>query len=432
MRSILKKSASILLAFSILVFPVFQISTASAVNTFKDIKSSAWYYTYVSRLVDLKITSGYNGGTYKPDSSVTRAEFVTFLCKAVGYKPAQGISFADTEKHWASGYLAIALPNGIIDLPADKKFRPDTAITRLEAVEMLCRALNITKDTTGKNPYIDVKIDDSGYTNAAYANFLMLGSVEQGKRYFKPTGKLTRAEAASIIVNGYDYKTDKMAYLNKRVIAEKEQAAKEKSKADKYKEWLSSIDKGVSTELLNNVTGLIGGKTLQECSEYATTELLKFQYWMKDCGVTDALSFKDEFVSAGRDFSNLYYNRSYTKLDVLEEGLKKQLDSTNVENYLERTLNDTKNNKVVKQSQFFTGQGLVLLKGDTPVLRGTLKYRYLKPTDTKIFASDICIDTGKPCEYNTWYKVDIEITFNPENGLKISRASEISRVRLWR
>jgi hypothetical protein len=191
-------------------------STTTSTSIFKDVKTTSWYYTYVNKLVDLKITTGYKDGTYKPANSVTRAEFVTFLCKTKGFAQTQGDPFSDTQKHWASGYITIALANGIIDLPTDKKFRPNDAITRLEAVEMLCRALNISKDTTIKNPYADVKTI-TGYTNAAYANYLMQGSIEKSKRYFKPSDKLTRGEVASVIVNAYDYNTDKMAYLNKKI-----------------------------------------------------------------------------------------------------------------------------------------------------------------------------------------------------------------------
>lgn len=198
-------------------------TTSASTSTFKDVKATAWYYTYVNKLMDLKITSGYKDGTYKPANSVTRAEFVTFLCKTKGYAQTAGDPFSDTQKHWASGYITIALANGIIDLPTDKKFRPNDAITRLEAVEMMCRALNIDKDTTTKNPYADVNYI-TGYTNAAYANYLMQGSIVKNARYFKPSDKLTRGEVASVIVNAYEYNADKMGYLNKKIAEANEKA----------------------------------------------------------------------------------------------------------------------------------------------------------------------------------------------------------------
>jgi len=249
MKNILKGALTILLAISILALTnvpstvtatmadtttatmttaTTTTATTTVVTTFKDIKTTAWYYTYVNKLVELKITSGIGNNKYGPANSVTRAEFVTFLCKIKRYAQTKGDPFTDTQKHWASRYITIALANGIIDLPTDKKFRPNDAITRLEAVEMLCRALNISKDTTTKNPYADIKTT-TGYTNAAYANYLMQGSIEKDKRYFKPSDKLTRGEVAAVIVNAYDYNVDKMAYLNKKIAEEKVKATKEKA-----------------------------------------------------------------------------------------------------------------------------------------------------------------------------------------------------------
>ncbi|MHB8063529.1 MAG: S-layer homology domain-containing protein [Ruminiclostridium sp.] len=156
MKNTFKRAISLLLAITILALANIPSTVTAATTEFKDIKTTDWYYTYVNKLVDLKITSGIGNNKYGPANSVTRAEFVTFLCKTKGYNQTKGDPFTDTQKNWASGYIAIALANGIIDLPTDKKFRPNDEITRFEAVEMLCRALNISKDTTTKNPYTDI------------------------------------------------------------------------------------------------------------------------------------------------------------------------------------------------------------------------------------------------------------------------------------
>lgn len=429
MRNLIKKVAILILALSILVVPEIQVSASQDTKTnFKDVKSTSWYYIYVTKLVELKITAGIGNNMFAPNQSVTRAEFVTFLCNVKGYKQTQGNPFVDCQKSWAIGFITAALANGIIDLPNDKKFRPNDAVTRQEVAEMMCRAVNITPDNTTNSPYADVT-SNTGYPTAAYSNYLMQGSVEKNGRYFYPQTKITRGEVAAVIVNAYDYNLDKIAYLNTKLSEEE----KKKREAEKYQVWLNSIEKGVSKELLNNTTDLTGGKTVQECNEYATKELEKFEYWMKDCNFTNVEDFKEEFVSVAKNFTNLYYNRNYKKLDVLEKGLKEQWASIKVENYLDDVLTDTKTNKVVKEGEFFTGTGLFLMDvGPTPKIRGTLKYRYLSPTDKKMFSSDICSTTGKPCQYDTWYEVDLEVTFIPEKGLKVSTIEEISKIRLAR
>jgi chromosome partitioning protein len=214
MKKILKRITGVLLSISISLSTNFIGVTAATQQQFKDVKSTDWYYASVTKLVELNITSGAGNGMYKPNNSVTRAEFVTFICRALGLQPARNNPFVDTKKHWADGYITIALANNMISLPVNKKFRPNDAITRAETVEIMCRALNVQPDNTLKTPYTDVKAN-TGYINAAYSNYLMQGSIVKGQRYFYPNNKLTRGEVAKIIVNAYDYSKDKMAFLNK-------------------------------------------------------------------------------------------------------------------------------------------------------------------------------------------------------------------------
>jgi hypothetical protein len=423
MKNILNKALPLMLVFLILITTNAGSITASAAASFKDVKTTAWYYSYVSRLVELKITSGYSDGTYKPDSSVTRAEFITFLCKAAGHQPAQGNLFSDTQKHWASGYIAIALNNGIVDLPADKKFRPDIAITRLEAVEMLCRSLNIAKDTTTKNPYKDVSTADSGYTSAAYTNYLMQGSEEKTGRYFKPSGKLTRAEAAAIIVNAYDYHTDKMAYLNKKVDAEKEKAEKEKTEEQKYQEWLDSIDKGVSSDLFKNTKYTYESRNLYENHQKVMADIYggECSYWMNKLGIKTYDALVDMYLNNARKAIEVSCNYDYKDTNVLKENIK-QVFSYNF-NYgtTPDYIKDIVENKRIMESKFYTGKGLITTSEiKQPAVRGTLKYRYL---------SGVSLPKGK--KLNIWYEEDILITFYFEStGLKVHYWEEISPTRL--
>jgi len=214
---------------SILISSNIQGTSANSVNAisavkFSDVKNTFWYYTYVTKLADLKITSGYADGTFRPNNPVTRAEFVTFLCKVKGYKQMQGNPFEDSQKSWETGYITAALNNGIIDFTINKKFRPDDAITRQEVAEMMCRALNISPDVTTKTPYADVT-SNSGYSTAAYSNYLMQGYLKDNERYFNPNSNITRGEAAAVVVNVYEYNADKMAYLNKKIAEERQKAA---------------------------------------------------------------------------------------------------------------------------------------------------------------------------------------------------------------
>ncbi len=277
MKSFIKRTILLFIIMSILIPSNIQTISASSgtVNNavkFIDVKNTSWYYSYVTRLAELKITGGYTDGTFKPNNSVTRAEFVTFLCNVKGYKQSQGNPFVDSQKSWASGYITTALANGFIDLTEDKKFRPNDAVTRQEVAEMMCKALNIQADSTSKSPYADVT-NNTGYSTAAYNNYLMRGSEKDGMIYFQPKDKLTRAEAAAVIVNAFDYNVDKMGFLNKKIAEQK----KKEAEAEKTQK---SIEKKPATfkESVNFLKqeGVLTG--ISESAFKSTDNITKEQY----------------------------------------------------------------------------------------------------------------------------------------------------------
>ena len=424
MRSVVKRTIAILIFMSVSITTNILMISADPGNKFKDVKVTSWYYSYVTKLADLKITGGYTDGTYKPNNSVTRAEFVTFLCNVKGYKQMQGNPFIDSQKSWAAGYITAALANGIIDLPSDQKFNPNYAITRQEVVEMMCRALNVAPDEKIKTPYSDVTTD-SGYSTAAFSNYLMRGSTENNKLLFKPKDKLTRAEAATILVNAYDYNVDKLAFLNEKISEEKAK----KDEAEKYDAWQESV-KGISSVLLNNNKGL-SNASLYESNKYLKEESGYLKNWGADYGMTQD-EFAKEVVRVGNDIMNLWYNADYRKLNNLENGFKKLGETNFINNYMNRNLDYVKNNKFVSEGKFITSEGLIVVTDSGSIaLRGTIKYRYLEPTSTNVLNSEIVGSTGKPIKLGVWYEQDYQIRFYPEKeGLKFTRMDAISDIRI--
>ncbi len=52
-------------------------------GSFKDVPKTHWAYSYIQRLAANGVTTGYSDGTYKPNLSVTRAQFSVFMCRAI-------------------------------------------------------------------------------------------------------------------------------------------------------------------------------------------------------------------------------------------------------------------------------------------------------------------------------------------------------------
>jgi hypothetical protein len=57
--------------------------TGSATRTFNDVASDHWAKEYISILAENGITVGYNDGGFKPNKSISRAEFSIMLAKAL-------------------------------------------------------------------------------------------------------------------------------------------------------------------------------------------------------------------------------------------------------------------------------------------------------------------------------------------------------------
>ncbi|QNU68308.1 S-layer homology domain-containing protein [Ruminiclostridium herbifermentans] len=423
----LKRALFILLAMAIVSFA--NISSISEAAAFSDVASNAWYYEYVNRLVSLKITAGIGNNKYGPNNSVTRAEFVTFLCKAIGLTQIEGYTYKDTQNHWSSKWLSAAVEANFID--KNTEFYPNKAITRQEAVEMLCRSINLEESTENTSPYSDVK-SEIGYSNRAFEEYLMLGSVVNGQRYFYPLNNIKRSEVAAVIVNLVDYIADAESYKAAKIaeLDQKEQKAREeKEEAERYAAWKESV-KHISPELLNNTQGLYKG-SVYESNKYLIDQSGYLSGWGKDYGMTEE-EFADEIVRVGSKFLLSWYNADYTKIDKLKVDLKDILETNTIKNSLQDNLDYIKNNKFIAEGKFYTSKGLIVCTDSGSLgLRGTIKFRYLKPTSTNVLSSEIVSGTGKIMQVGVWYEQDYQVSFYPEKiGLKTTAMHAISKVRI--
>lgn len=402
------------------------ISTPVSAEGFNDVKKSDWYYNHVTKLIKLQITSGYTDGTFRPNSSVTRAEFVTFLCKSTGLVQIDGYTYSDTKNSWAKKWISAAVNINVIDKGAN--FNPNKAITRQEAVEMLCRALNLPEDVSMKSPFADTTTN-LGYSNTAYKEFLMVGSLKDGKRYFYPNTDLKRSEVAAIIVNLVDYKVNPESYKAAKKAELEQKLEQENKEIADYKAWQESV-KGISAELLNNTSGLVKG-SVYESYKYLRQETLFLKNWGLKYDLSEE-QCADKIVSVGTEIMNLWYNAKYSKIHELESGFKKLSDSGFILNALQRNLDYVIMNKFVSEGTFTSSKGMLLCADwKNPVLRGTIKYRYLGPTSTNVLNSEIIGSNGKAIQLGVWYEQDYEITFFPENdGIKFTDMRAISSVRL--
>lgn len=109
-------------------------------GSFRDVTSAHWAFASVERAAELGLVTGYSDGTFRPDTPVTRAQFVLMLWRMCG-KPAaaKAASFADASADWYQDALSWAVEKGYVNGLSDTRFGPDAPITRQQAMAILFR-----------------------------------------------------------------------------------------------------------------------------------------------------------------------------------------------------------------------------------------------------------------------------------------------------
>ena len=150
---------------------------------------SDWYYQYVRDLSINGVVNGYPGYVFEPRGNVTWGEALKAILLAVGYSEQ-----APSGEHWASGYLAAAQADGLVD--ADLVIELNDPITRQEYASVAARGLGL-EDSDIRSPFIDTEDPE---ILALYEAGIVEGSInEDDEREFLPDDYITRAEISAVL-----------------------------------------------------------------------------------------------------------------------------------------------------------------------------------------------------------------------------------------
>ena len=185
----------------ILVFAIFIIAFALPVSaqTFSDVNEGAWYYDVVEAGVNHGYVGGYNDGTFKPNSTVTNAEFYKMIAVAFG------IEVPEMEAtHWAAPYARALYMDGNKNIETYPGYF-NMEINRKDAIRNLVFAAGDIHSAI-PSKYFDIETfkdmpistiwDYDGYILIAQINGVINGD-ENG--FVNPDKTLTRAEAVTLI-----------------------------------------------------------------------------------------------------------------------------------------------------------------------------------------------------------------------------------------
>lgn len=109
-------------------------------QVFSDVFTWQWHAGYIERGSELGWATGYEDGTFLPDTPITRIDLAVFATMAMGFEPvdAEESSFSDVSPEaWYHPWLESAKVNGVIEGYPDGTFRPETPVNRAEAATII-------------------------------------------------------------------------------------------------------------------------------------------------------------------------------------------------------------------------------------------------------------------------------------------------------
>lgn len=197
------------LGASAIVLSQSLLSVAQAA-TFPDVPAGNPYTVAISALADMKVINGNPDGTFAPDRTVNRAEFLTMLyrSKNLAASAPAAACFTDVPKDaWFAPVVCNAAAKTFVSGYKDGSFKPQQAVNRVEALKMLFTVHGLSQQATPESTAEALTYPDlvasawyMQYVSAAFRlDIVPVPGVSA--TMFGPDQPLSRAEAAAYIYN---------------------------------------------------------------------------------------------------------------------------------------------------------------------------------------------------------------------------------------
>jgi hypothetical protein len=199
-----------------LIWLILIIFPQSGFAAFVDVTASHQNYIAVNYLEQNKIISGYGNGTYMPDQLINRVEALKIILegkKIIIPDTPVSLKFSDTDNNaWYAKYIAVANEMNIANGNPDGTFSPEKTITRAEFIKMLLMANNFAKEKWENLQLYDDVIKGAWY--APYMNYAGQAGliIKDSTNSLYPGKEFSRGEVAEtlyimeIILNGKNTK----------------------------------------------------------------------------------------------------------------------------------------------------------------------------------------------------------------------------------
>lgn len=116
-------------------------------TTYSDVPTTHPFYREIALASKNGLASGFPGGSFRPDAPLSRAETAAFLTRAYslieGKQPA---NWSDTKQHWAEAPILILSSNGLVGGYSDGTYRPNQTVTRAEYAVFMSRVIRFERE----------------------------------------------------------------------------------------------------------------------------------------------------------------------------------------------------------------------------------------------------------------------------------------------
>lgn len=199
-------SLSVIMSITILTITPAE----GAITRFRDIGTSFAKHDILA-LHALGVVNGYSDGTFRPQATVTRAEFAIMLLKAKQFPITDQFegTFRDAQRgEWFTPYAELSYRLGVTSGKGAQTFEPNGRLTREEMARMTVSALGRDSEAARRMSYTDYSREITKYLDRgniaswavksmAYAS--KVGYLNGQYGYLYPKREATREEVAALL-----------------------------------------------------------------------------------------------------------------------------------------------------------------------------------------------------------------------------------------
>ena len=170
--------------------------------SFADVKDH-WARAFIENLSARKIVSGFPDGTYRPETTVTRAEMAVLISEVLATKATRpAIEFRDVApEFWGYRAIQTAYRAGFLTGYPGRLFKPNRPMSRVEAIAALSASLpNVSNNLEVLSLYRDAEAIPP-YARANIANATTAGLVVNYPvlNVLNPNRSISRGETAVVL-----------------------------------------------------------------------------------------------------------------------------------------------------------------------------------------------------------------------------------------